>query len=94
MVREFDGSRRIVIGEVELPMKIGTHIFSITFFVMDIHPAYNCLLRRSCIHSADVVTSTLHQRLKILVDDKLVFIEGQEDIVVSNIASFHYVEGV
>lgn len=36
MVRVFDGSRRTVIGEIDLPMKIGPHIFFITLFVMDI----------------------------------------------------------
>lgn len=45
-VRSFDGSRRTVIGEVDLPIKIGPQTFFITFFVMDINPAYSCLLRR------------------------------------------------
>lgn len=51
MVRSFDGSRRTVIGEVDMPMKIGPYTFFITFFVMDIHPAYSCLLGRPWIHS-------------------------------------------
>ncbi|XP_050919544.1 uncharacterized protein LOC127137099 [Lathyrus oleraceus] len=46
IVRAFDGTRRIVIGEVNLPMKIGPYTFLITFFVMDIYPAYSCLLGR------------------------------------------------
>lgn len=93
VVREFDGSRRIVIGEVNLLIKIGPHTFFITFFVMDIHPAYNYLLERPWIYSSRAVTSTLHQRLKFLVNNKLVVIEGEEDIMVSHLASFRYVEG-
>lgn len=93
VVREFDGSRRTLIGELDLPMKIGPHTFSITFFVMDIHPAYSCLLGRPWIHSVGAVTSTLHQRLNFLVDDKLVVVEGEEDIMVSHLASFRCVEG-
>ncbi|XP_050889358.1 uncharacterized protein LOC127094581 [Lathyrus oleraceus] len=93
IVRAFDGTRRTVIGEVNLPMKIGPHIFLITFFIMDIYPAYSCLLERPWIHSAGAVTSTLHQKLKFLADDKLVVVEGEEDIVVSHLASFRYVEG-
>jgi hypothetical protein len=38
IVKAFDGSRRAVIGEVDLPTKIGPTIFNITFQVMDIHP--------------------------------------------------------
>ncbi|XP_050915175.1 uncharacterized protein LOC127130153 [Lathyrus oleraceus] len=93
IVRTFDGTRRNVIGEVNLPMKIGPHTFLITFFVMDIYPAYSCLLGRPWIHSAGVVTSMLHQKLKFLADDKLVVVEGEEDIVVSHLASFRYIEG-
>jgi hypothetical protein len=55
---------------------------------MDIYPAYSCLLGRPLIHSAGAVTSTLHQKLKFLADDKLVVVEGEEDIVVSHLASF------
>lgn len=92
IVRAFDGSRRTVIGEVDLPMKVGPHIFFITFYVMDIYPAYSCLLGRPWIHSAGAVTSTLHQRLKFMIGSKLVVVEREEDIVVSHLASFRYVE--
>jgi len=36
MVKAFDGSRKNVLGEVDLPITIGPHIFQITFQVMDI----------------------------------------------------------
>lgn len=78
VVRVFDGSRRTVIGEVDFPIKIGPHTFFITFFVMDIHPAYSCLLGRPWIHLAGAVTLTLHQRLKFLVSNKLVVAEGEK----------------
>lgn len=87
IVRAFDGTRRTVIGEVNFLMKIGPHTFLITFFVMDIYTTYSCLLRRSWIHSVGAVTSTLHQRLKFLDDDKLVVVEGEEDIMVSHLTS-------
>lgn len=44
VVRAFDGSRRSVIGEVDLLLKIGPCTFFITFYVMDIYPTYSCLL--------------------------------------------------
>ena len=46
IVKTFDGSRRSVIGEVDLPIHIGPHVFQITFKVMDIVPAYSYLLGR------------------------------------------------
>lgn len=93
VVREFDGSRRTVIGEVDLPIKIGPHTFCITFFVMDVYSAYNCLLGLPWIHSAGAITSKLRQRLKCFINNKLVVIEGEKNIMVSHLASFRYVEG-
>lgn len=93
VVKAFNGSRRTVISEIDRPMKIGPHTFFITFFVMDIHPSYNCLLGRPWIHSAGAVSSTLHQRLKFVVNNKVVVVEGEEDFLVSHLESFHYIEG-
>lgn len=60
IVKAFDGSRRSVFGEVDLPFKIGLKVFGTTLFVMNIQPAYYCLLGRPWIHGAGTVTSTLH----------------------------------
>lgn len=79
VVRVFDGSRRTMIGKIDLPIKIGPHTFFITFFVMYIHPAYSFLLGRSWIHSVGVVTSAFHQRMEFVVNNKLVVVEGEEN---------------
>ncbi|XP_058784373.1 uncharacterized protein LOC131659162 [Vicia villosa] len=92
MVRAFDGSRRSVFGEVDLPIQVGPQIFTITFYVMDIQPAYCCLLGRPWIHKAGAVTSTLHQKLKYPVDGKVVTVCGEEDYIMSHLYSFRYVE--
>jgi len=63
VVRAFDGSRREVIGEIELPIQVGPCAFQLVFQVMDILPAYSCLLGHPWIHLAGVVPSTLHQKL-------------------------------
>lgn len=93
VVRVFYGSIQTVIDEVNLPIKVGPHTFFITFFVIDIHLTYRCLLRQPWIHSSRAITSMFHQRLKFLVSNKLVVIEGEVDIMVSHLASFRYVEG-
>ena len=60
IVKAFDGSRKTVIREVDLQVKIGSSDFQITFQVMYTHPAYSCLMGRPWIHEARAVTSTLH----------------------------------
>lgn len=91
-MKAFDGSRRSVIGEVCLPVQIGPQIFDINFQVMDINPAYSCLLGRPWIHAAGAVTSTLHQKLRFVVGDQLITVAGEEDMFVSQLSSFRYVE--
>ncbi|KAI5437496.1 hypothetical protein KIW84_023565 [Lathyrus oleraceus] len=92
IVKGFDGSCKTVIGEVDLLVKIGPSDFQITFQVMDIHSAYNCLLGRPWIHEAGVVTSTLHQKLKYVKNGNLVIIGGEKALLVSHLSPFSYVE--
>ncbi|KAI5402926.1 hypothetical protein KIW84_050500 [Lathyrus oleraceus] len=73
-------------------LRIGPSDFQITFQVMDIHPAYSCLLGRPWIHEAGVVTSTLHQKLKFVKNGKLVTVGGEKVLLVSHLSSFSYVE--
>jgi len=79
-------------GEIELPIKVGPCTFQVTFQVMDILPAYSCLLGRPWIHTAGVVPSTFHQNLKFVVNDKLIIVFGEEDLLVSKPLSSPYVE--
>ncbi|XP_050919124.1 uncharacterized protein LOC127136630 [Lathyrus oleraceus] len=92
VMKAFDGSRKTVIGEVDLPTKIGSCLFKITFQVMDINPAYNCLLGRLWIHEAAAVTSTLHQKLKFMKNGKLVIVGGKQAMLVSHLSSFSYID--
>jgi len=92
VVRAFDGSRREVVGEVELPVQVGPCTFQVVFQVMDISPAYSCLLGRPWIHTAGVAPSTLHQKLKSIIDDKLIIVFGEEDLLVCGPMPTPYIE--
>ena len=92
IVRAFDGSKREVVGEVNLPIQVGPTIFNVDFHVMDITPAYSCLLGRPWIHDAKAVPSTLHQKVKFIVDDKLVTVQAEDDILISGPSTQPYVD--
>lgn len=83
IVKAFDGTRRDVIGTIEIPLMIGPIIFQVVMQVMDISPAYSILLGRPWIHSAGAVPSTLHQKLKFVIDGHLVTINGEETFLVT-----------
>jgi len=94
VVRAFIGSRREVKGEIDLPIHIGPHTYRVTFQVMDINPAYSCLLGQPWIHSVGVIPSTLHQKLKFVVEGHLVIVSGEEDVLVSCSSFKPYVEAM
>jgi len=52
IVRAFDGTRRGVLGTIQIPLQIGPTTFDLAFQVMDINPSYTCLLGRPWIHMA------------------------------------------
>ena len=51
VVRAFDGTWREVMGEIDIPIQIGPYTCNVVFQVMDINPAYSCLLGRPWIHA-------------------------------------------
>ena len=87
-VRAFDGSKRVVHREVDIPVKVGSQTFGSTFYVMDIKPSYFSLLGRPWIHKAGAVTSTLHQMVKSPVKGKIVMVRDEEEYMVSHLNSF------
>ncbi|KAK8683846.1 hypothetical protein V6N13_039892 [Hibiscus sabdariffa] len=91
-VRAFDGTQREVIGKIEVPLMIGPSEYEVDFIVMDIKPTYSCLLGRPWIHAAGAVPSTLHQKLKFVIDGKLVTIKAEEDIIASISSDTPYIE--
>ncbi|XVF56240.1 hypothetical protein PTKIN_Ptkin06aG0102900 [Pterospermum kingtungense] len=82
-VRAFDGTKRAVEGLIEIPLQIGPCTYQIEFQVMDIKPSYNCLLGRPWIHMAGAVPSTLHQKVKFVMDNKLITVCGEEQMKAS-----------
>ncbi|KAA3486472.1 aldehyde dehydrogenase family 2 member C4-like [Gossypium australe] len=57
-----------VIGRIEIPLLIGPNTYEVEFSVMDIKPSYNCMLGRPWIHSAGAVPSSLHQKMKLVME--------------------------
>ncbi|KAK8684177.1 hypothetical protein V6N13_040208 [Hibiscus sabdariffa] len=91
-VKAFDGTQRDVLGKITVPLLIGPADYEVDFVVMDIKPTYSCLLGRPWIHAAGAVPSTLHQKLKFVIDGKLVTVRGEEDIIASIATDTPYIE--
>ncbi|PKI72453.1 hypothetical protein CRG98_007153 [Punica granatum] len=70
---------------------VGPCSFSITFQVLDIPNAFSLLLGRPWIHSAGAVPSSLHQRLKFIVEEKLITVKGEEDYAIYKETAVPYI---
>ncbi|KAL2327537.1 hypothetical protein Fmac_020964 [Flemingia macrophylla] len=92
IVRAFDRSKREVVGEINLPIQIGPTIFNVEFQVIDITSAYSCLFVRPWIHDAKAVPSTLHQKFKFVVGDKLVTVQAEDDALINKPPNLPYVD--
>ncbi|KAA3452473.1 RNA-directed DNA polymerase (Reverse transcriptase), Ribonuclease H-like protein [Gossypium australe] len=92
IVRVFDGSERKVMGRIEVPLLVGPGTYEVEFIVMDIRPSYNCLLGKPWIHSAGAVPSSLHQKLKLVIEGRLVTINAEEDIIATVTNGAPYLE--
>ncbi|KAL1173366.1 hypothetical protein V6Z11_A05G408000 [Gossypium hirsutum] len=92
IVRVFDGTERKAMGRIEIPLQIGPNAYEVDFLVMDIKPSYNYLLGRPWIHSAGAVPYSLHQKLKMVTEGRLITINAEEDIIASVTSDAPYVE--
>ena len=92
VVRAFDGTKREVMGNIELPIQVGPCTFNLEFIVMDINPSYNYLLGRPWIQIADAIPSTLYQKVKFVTGESLIIVAAEEDMVAMTTITTPYVE--
>ena len=93
IVRAFDGTRREVLGEIDLPVEVGPQVYNINFQVLKIDSPYNLLLGRPWLHTAGAVPSSLHQKMKLIIGNQLVTILAEEPISIYNDSEIPYIDG-
>ena len=93
VVRAFDGTRRELLGEIDLPVEVGPQVYNINFQVLRIDCPYNLLLGRLWLHTAGAVPSSLHQKIKLIIGNQLVTILAKEPISIYNDGAVPYIDG-
>lgn len=90
-IRAFDSSKSEIVGEIEFDVTIGPTEFLIRFQVLNIPASFGLLLGRPWIYTARVVPSSLHQKVKMVIDNKLVTICGETDYLACQIVVIPHV---
>jgi hypothetical protein len=93
VVRAFDGTRREVLGEIDLQVEVGPQVYNINFQVLRIDSPYNLLLGRPWLHTAGAVPSSLQQKMKLIIGNQLVTILAEEPISIYNDGAVPYIDG-
>ena len=75
-VRAYDNTRREVMGTLTLELMIGPVIFQVLFHILRIPVSFNLLLGRPWIHSAGVIPSSFHLKVKFIHDGQVITISS------------------
>jgi hypothetical protein len=78
----FIGEQVLPIGAIELPVMAGTNprqkTIMVKFVVVDGRSAYNVILGRPALNELGAITSTLHLRMKFLIDAGVGIVRGDQ----------------
>ncbi|XP_017613611.1 uncharacterized protein LOC108458720 [Gossypium arboreum] len=77
VVRAFDGTESKVIGRIDIRLEIGLNMYEVG---------------KPWIHSAGAAPSSLHQKLKLVIDGRLIAINTEEEIIAAVTSKAPYVE--
>ncbi|XP_038679910.1 uncharacterized protein LOC119981029 isoform X2 [Tripterygium wilfordii] len=92
VAKAFDGTKKEIMGEIEVPLEIANVTFNVPFMVMDISPTYSCLLGRPWIHTAGAVPSSLHQNLKFAHGGRVYIVKGQSEWMVASVSNSLHID--
>uniref|UniRef100_A0A2N9F2H4 Reverse transcriptase/retrotransposon-derived protein RNase H-like domain-containing protein n=1 Tax=Fagus sylvatica TaxID=28930 RepID=A0A2N9F2H4_FAGSY len=92
-VRAFVGTRREVFREIDLSVEVGPQVYNINFQVLRINSPYNLLLGRPWLHTVGAMPSSLHQKMKLIIENQLVTILAEKPISIYNDHAVPYING-
>ena len=84
IVKDYDGTQRIVLGTLNTHVMIGPVIYFILFQVLRIQSSFNLLLGRPWIHEAGAIPSSLHQKVKFIHEGRIITIQSDRDVITSS----------
>ena len=64
----FEGKTVIPKGQIRLPIQTNSKVVEVNFIVVDSYSSYTAIVARPWLHALGVVSSTLHQKVKYLLE--------------------------
>lgn len=91
-IRSFDGTKKDVVGDIELDIMVGPTLFVVNFQVVDVPRTFNLLLGRTWIHMVGAIPSSLHQKVKFVDNGKQVMVHEKMNFKAYEEESILFVE--
>ncbi|XP_074278177.1 uncharacterized protein LOC141601773 [Silene latifolia] len=76
IVRAYDNTRRDVLGLLTTNITTGPVEKKVTFLVIDIPASYNLLLGRPWLHELNAISSSLHQKVKMIIQGSVITLDA------------------
>ncbi|RVW71161.1 hypothetical protein CK203_059830 [Vitis vinifera] len=83
-IQAYDSSRREVMGTLEIELLIGLTTFPTLFQVLRIPTSFNLLLGQPWIHRVGAIHSSLHQKVKFILDGRVITVQSVGDMFISS----------
>lgn len=80
-IRAFNNSVTHGQGEVFIPLVIEMRMFKVQFKVLNIPSSFTMLLERPWIHQTGAILSTLHQKVKFIINDEVIIVPTDTNVI-------------
>jgi len=67
-------------GQIKLPIQTSSNVVEVDFIMVDAYSPYTVIVARPWLHALEVVSSTLHQKVKYLSDGQVKEIVGNQSM--------------
>ena len=74
----FEGKVIISKGQIRLPVQTGSETVEVDFIVVDAYSPYTAIVAKPWLHTLEVVSSTMHQKVKYPSEDRIEEILGDQ----------------
>ena len=76
----FDGEFVTLKGQIRLPIQAGSEVVEVDFIVVDAYSPYTAIVARPWLHTLGAVFSTLHQKVKYSLGDRIEELVGNQSM--------------
>ena len=76
----FEGKTVTPRGQIRLPIQTGSNVVEVDFIVVDAYSPYTAIVAKPWLHALEVISSTLHQKVKYPSNGQVKEIAGNQSM--------------